>query len=84
MNKDTILQDVFFFKSMLTPKVITVVYWLSLAGITLAGIAAMVAGSFLGGIGMIVAGAIGVRLWCELILVLFKINENVQRIADRG
>jgi hypothetical protein len=25
---------------------------------------------------------IGARIWCELVIVLFKLNENVQRIAS--
>jgi len=34
------------------------------------------------GISMIVIGSALVRIWCELLIVLFKINDNVQRIAD--
>jgi hypothetical protein len=34
------------------------------------------------GIAITVGGVIGARIWCELVIVLFKLNENVQRIAN--
>lgn len=35
------------------------------------------------GVGVIVGGAIGARIWCELLIVLFKINENIKKVADK-
>ena len=29
-----------------------------------------------------IGGAIAARIWCELLIVLFKINEYARRIAD--
>ena len=46
------MKDIFFFDSMLTPKIITVVYWLLLASAVFSGLATMFAGyekNFLGG-----------------------------------
>lgn len=28
-------------------------------------------------------GQIGARIWCELLIVLFKIHENIRKLADR-
>ena len=83
-------RSVFFFDTMLTPKVITFVYWLLLFVVVIVGFAMMFGygmygfsfGSFLKGLLMIVVGSAMVRIWCELLIVLFKINENVQKIAD--
>jgi hypothetical protein len=78
----------FFFEGMLTPKIITFVYWLALFGVVIAGIGSMFAmgrltfGGFATGIAIIAGGGVGVRIWCELLIVLFKINENVQKIAS--
>ena len=33
---------------------------------------------FFSGLAIIIAGAIGARIWCELLIVLFKIHENLQ------
>jgi hypothetical protein len=79
----------FFFESMLTPKIITFVYWLLLFVVLIGGFGSMFGfgmggfsfGSFLRGLIGIVVGAVLVRIWCELLIVLFKINENVQKIA---
>ena len=83
-------RSIFFFETMLTPKVITFVYWILLFVVVIAGFGTMFGfgmngftfGSFIKGIFMIVIGSALVRIWCELLIVLFKINENVQKIAD--
>ena len=83
-------RSVFFFDTMLTPKVITFVYWLLLFVVVIVGFGTMFGfgmggitfGSFIKGLLMIVVGSAMVRIWCELLIVLFKINENVQKIAD--
>lgn len=80
------MKSVFFFDSMLTPKIITFVYWLLLLIAIGTGVAAMMNRyeGFWVGLPIIVFGAIGARLWCELMIVLFKINENVQKIAEKS
>lgn len=83
-------RDVFFFDAMLTPKIITIVYWLLLVAMVLAGLGSMLYtgfqymtfGSFMRGAGITIGGAIAARIWCELLIVFFKINENVQKIAS--
>lgn len=72
---------------MLTPKIITFVYWLLLLGSLLSGLGSMFTeygGGFFAGLGIIVFGAIGARIWCELLIVLFKIHENLQKIANKS
>jgi hypothetical protein len=81
------MKDVFLLDSMLTPKIITFVYWLMLLGSLISGLATMFSrygGGFLTGLGIIIGGAIGSRIWCELLIVLFKIHENLQKIANKS
>lgn len=81
------MKNVLFFDSMLTPKIITFVYWLMLLGCLISGVGAMFArhsGSFIAGLGIILFGAIGSRIWCELLIVLFKIHENLKTIANKS
>jgi hypothetical protein len=40
-------------------------------------------GKFLMGVIITVAGAVGARIWCELLIVLFKIHENIKKLADK-
>jgi hypothetical protein len=86
-NKDVLMKDIFFFDSMLTPKIITFVYWLLLFAALVSGLGAMFSeygSGILGGLGIIIGGAIGARIWCELMIVLFKIHENLQKIANKS
>lgn len=81
------MKDIFYFDSMLTPKIITVVYWFMLLSSLVTGLGTMFVGensSFLGGLGIILVGAIFSRIWCELLIVLFKINENLQNIVNKA
>ena len=39
--------------------------------------------SFVYGLFIIVSGCIGARIWCELLIVLFKIHSNLQKIASK-
>ena len=75
---------------MLTPKIITLVYWLLLLAAVVSGISTMFAGyggftfgKFISGIAIGVGGAIGARIWCELMIVLFKIHGNLQKLSEK-
>jgi hypothetical protein len=81
------VKDILVFDSMLTPKIITFVYWLMLLSAFVSGVGSMFAqygGGFLAGLGIIFFGAIGARISCELLIVLFKIHENLQKIANQS
>lgn len=82
LTKDNI-KSVFFFNSMITPKIITFIYWLFLAAIVVAALGMIFTGNLVQAVGTLILGTLALRIWCELLIVLFKINENIQRIADR-
>ncbi|MDO6477685.1 DUF4282 domain-containing protein [Alteromonas sp. 1_MG-2023] len=80
------MKSIFFFDSMLTPKIITIVYWLLLLSAIGSGISTMFIGygsSFIGGLVIMIGGCIGARIWCELLIVLFKINDNLQKLSNK-
>jgi hypothetical protein len=85
----SLARSVFFFDSMVTPKIITFVYWLLLVAALIGGLGSMFAFrgvtfvSFMTGIGIIIGGALLARIWCELLMVLFKINEHTRKMAER-
>lgn len=82
-------RDILFFDEMLTPKVITLLYWLALLYVVVSGLGVMFAGSgmtfakFSGGLGVMIGGAITARIGSELLIVIFKINDNIQSLASR-
>lgn len=81
------MKDLLFFEKMVTPKIINIVYWLMLACAVVGGLSAMFSnhgGGFLSGVFILVSGVIIARITCELLIILFKINENMQKIADKS
>lgn len=82
------MNDILGFDKMLTPKIITFVYWLGLLFAVIGGLSTMFGqgfsiGRFFMGILVAIAGAVGVRIWCELLIVLFKMNEALQDLRQR-
>ena len=84
------MNDILNFDKMLTPKIITVVYWIMLLGVAVGGLGSIFAGpggfsisSFFMGIVYAVGGAVAVRIWCELLIVAFKMNEALQEIRHK-
>lgn len=85
------MKDLLFFNTMYTAKIVTLVYWVLLLISVISGLSTMFGSSylyggmvsFLMGIGIIIGGAIGSRIWCELLIVIFKIHENLKKIADK-
>lgn len=77
------MNSLLFFDVMITPKIITFIYWLLLLGAVVGGLGSMFGGAFLQGVGILVFGVLFSRIWCELLMVLFKINENLQRVVDK-
>lgn len=89
-------RELLFFDSMITPKIITFIYWLLLAAAVLGGLSSIISafGMFRynawAGFGMLVAspfvvilGVLVARIYCEIMIVLFKINEALQDIRKK-
>ena len=86
--KGSMLKNVLFFERMLTPKIITFVYWVSLLGCVIGAFIVMGMSSRSGfggplpGLLILIVGPVGVRIWCELLIVLFKINDHLRDLRD--
>jgi hypothetical protein len=84
------MNDILSFDKMLTPKIITFVYWLMLLGAIVFGLSSMFGGyteftigKFFMGILYIVGMAVGARILCELLIVSFKMNEALQEMKGK-
>ncbi|MGA7948864.1 MAG: DUF4282 domain-containing protein [Thiobacillaceae bacterium] len=84
------MKDVLFFDNMLTPKIITFVYWILLFAAVVVGLGSMFGGfggfsigRFFMGLLYAIGGAIAARIWCELLIVLFKMNEALQELRHK-
>lgn len=86
------LGDFLAFRTMLTPVLIKILFWIGIAGCVLAGLGQLVMafsrfGSVVWGIFSalmtLVVGPIFVRVYCELIIVLFRIYETLREIKEQ-
>ncbi len=79
-------EDFLTFKKMITPTIIQIVFWIGLVISVLAGIISIIGGAsaqyggggrVLYGILLLFLGPLGVRICCELIIVVFRINDTL-------
>jgi len=83
--------DFLAFRKMIVPVIIQIVFWLGIIACIIAGIGSIVAGvlgygekvgMILGGILSIFLGPIIVRVYCEFVMVVFKMYDTVREIKD--
>ena len=82
---DPFAQKVLFFNEMLTPSLIRIAYWLCLVGVVWNGLGHMFSGgffNFIEGIAFIATGAILARVVAELVILLFRLNENMEMVVN--
>ncbi|MGB9096334.1 DUF4282 domain-containing protein [Erwinia sp.] len=78
------MKNIFFFDNLITPKILVLFYWLSLACITLGGLFSIqVTGFSLYQLIIMIFGCIGTRVAFELIMIAFNNNEYLRRIAEQ-
>lgn len=79
------MNSLFNFDTLITPKVITIIYWLSLFAVVSSSLGFMFSGNgamgFFGGLFLLVFGVISVRVYCEIIMVFFKNNQYLKEIS---
>lgn len=77
------MKDLLFFNRFITPSIITFIYWLSIIGFVCGGIFTIFAGQILYGLVGIVLGVLGARIYCEIMMVIFKNNEYLRKISEK-
>ncbi len=81
--------DFLAFRKMLTPIIIQILFWLGLLACILGGLGAIVVGlihidrmpELIGfGILAVIFGPLAMRIYCEWLIVLFRINDTLTEI----
>ena len=72
------------FDKFITPIIIQILFWLGLAGIVVFSLLAIVQGQGVQGLVLLLVGPIIWRVYMELLLVLFKIYEELREINVKG
>jgi len=79
-------KDCFDFEKMLTPVIIKVIYWLLMALAILGGLIQIIVGlasrrgsgaDVLAGLSALILGPVFIRIFCELLIVVFSINGHL-------
>ena len=85
------MNDFLAFRKMITPAVIQVIFWIGVAVCVLGGLVAIIQGAggrygggeqVLSGVLMIILGPIAVRIYCELLIIMFRIHDRLVEIQD--
>jgi hypothetical protein len=78
--------DYLSFRKMITPVFIQVIFWILIAVIVIAGIAQMANDAVGIGLLTLLIGPLVARIYAEILMVIFRINDNVAalRYAKTG
>jgi hypothetical protein len=81
------MNDFFSFRTMITPIIIQILFWVGVAACVVMGIGYMVIGSRyyggaapLYGLMILIFGPLAVRIYCEILIIFFRINETLTEI----
>jgi Domain of unknown function (DUF4282) len=78
------MQKYLGFDELITPTIIKIIYWIGIAVIIIGVIASLFVAGFGPFIGALIGGVIGLvfwRVWCEIMLILFRIHDDLKVIA---
>ncbi len=85
------MEDFLKFKKMITPIMIQILFWIGVVGSIIVGLICIVGGAvaeygggamvFMG-LAWILLGPIAARIYCELLIVIFAINDTLTDIRN--
>ena len=79
------MKDFFLFRRMLSPIVIPLLFWALLVLIVIGGVKELfIPWHVWKGIQVLILGPLLARVLCELLLILFRIDESLNHIKGRG
>lgn len=83
------MSDFWAFRKMITPAIIKVIFWIGVVLCVISGLVLIVGGTttpyggggqVLAGVLFLLLGPLFVRVWCEVMMVLFRIHETLTEI----
>jgi len=79
------LGELLTFRKMITPVVIQVLFWVIVALCVISALVAFASGTaagVLGGLFMLILGPVFARVYCEMIIVFFRMRDLLEEIRD--
>jgi len=77
MDNDSVWKSLLGFEKMITPTIIKILYFLMLLGVLGSFVTFLFSGEILMSLGILIFGTLGVRLWCELLILMFSIYDQL-------
>jgi hypothetical protein len=84
------MNDFLAFRTMVTPVIIQIIFWIGVIACLIAGAGMMVYGAYYYQLGLgrylwrgfllFILGPLAVRVYCEILIVFFRINETLTEI----
>ena len=87
------MKEILNFDKMITPSIIKFVFWIGSAISVFSGFAAIISGAsanygggaqIFSGLLFIVLGPLAIRIYCELLIIFFKIHESLNTIKNQN
>jgi len=87
---EAVMEDFLKFRKMITPVIIQILFWVGVAIAIIGAIGMMIYGvasdgqgiMVLVGLVMLVLGPVVVRIYCELLILFFRMNETLTDIKN--
>ncbi len=76
------MEDFLAFRRMITPVIIQVLFWMGVVASVVAGVASIANRQPVLGLLLIIVGPLVVRVYAELLILLFRINETLTDIKN--
>lgn len=76
------MRDFLLFRRMLTPILLQIIFWLGVIACIVSGIAGLFRREWINGLEIILLGPIMVRIFCELLILFFRMNETLTEIKN--
>ena len=80
------MKDFFVFRRMVTPILIQIIYWIATVTVIMVGLVLLIGGEDFGqrfgGFLILILGPLVVRIYAELSMLLFRMNETLTEIKN--
>jgi len=74
------MREYLSFHRMITPVFIQIIFWIAVAAIVILALVQIADGRAVSGVLTLIFGPLGVRIYAELLMVLFRIQDDVAAI----
>lgn len=78
------MKDFLNFKKMITPLVIKILFWVGAVSCIITGLGMIFYKRIGAGLAVLFLGPIGVRIYCELFILLFNINDTLTDLKNNA